>query len=44
MGSSVHPFPTWNSHGYEVAPSQGILNMQRRRLAYLRGTAGSVRR
>jgi putative aminopeptidase FrvX len=40
---AVLSFPARNSHGYEVAPIGGILNMQRLLLAYLRGTAGSVR-
>jgi putative aminopeptidase FrvX len=31
-------FPAQNTHGFEVAPVQGILNMQRMLLAYLRET------
>jgi putative aminopeptidase FrvX len=30
-------FPAINTHGYEVAPVEGILNMQRILVAYLRG-------
>lgn len=34
---SVLSFPALNSHGYEVAPVEGILNMYRILVAYLRG-------
>jgi putative aminopeptidase FrvX len=37
---AVLSFPTLNSHGYEVAPVEGILNMSRLLLAYLRETCG----
>lgn len=35
---AVLAFPARNSHGYEVAPVEGILNMYRLLVAYLRGT------
>jgi putative aminopeptidase FrvX len=34
---SVLGFPTLNSHGYEVSPIQGILNMHRLLVSYLKG-------
>jgi putative aminopeptidase FrvX len=38
---AVLSFPTLNSHGYEVAPVEGILNMSRLLLAYLTGEEGA---
>jgi len=37
---AVLSFPTLNSHGYEVAPIDGILNMHKVLVAYLRGERG----
>ncbi len=37
---SVLSFPVLNSHGFEVAPIDGILKMQQLLLAYLRGERG----
>jgi putative aminopeptidase FrvX len=38
--TSVLAFPATNSHGWEVAPVEGILNLYRLLLAYLRGERG----
>jgi putative aminopeptidase FrvX len=38
---AVLSFPALNSHGYEVAPVAGLLNLGRLLVAYLQGERGS---